>query len=246
MIAVYGDYKAMSMAAAGLFADLAKQAVMERGMFTVALSGGTTPRLAYRMLAQEPLKSMVPWDRVHVFWGDERCVPFESTLSNAGMAHEILLGHVPVEKSHVHPIRCVQFPERSASEYEIDLKNSFSGDPVFDLVFLGLGENGHTASLFPGLPVLHDTDRLVASVFASDLYRVTMTARAINRARHIAFLVSGGSKAGILQEVLEGRHNPDRLPAQLIRPVKGDLRWLVDEQAASLLKEKTRNGSGGA
>lgn len=246
MIRVYEDYTAMSRAAAELFAERAKQAAGEHGMFTVALSGGTTPRLAYRMLAQEPLRDMVPWDTVHVFWGDERCVPFESSMSNAGMAHAVLLDHVLLPAANIHPVRCEQFPERSAATYGEELSTFFFGEPVFDLVFLGLGENGHTASLFPGSPVLHDTDRIVASVFVSDMFRVTLTARTINRARHIAFLVSGGSKAEILKEVLEGAFDPDRLPAQLIQPAQGTLYWIVDEQAASLLEQHTRTGSGGA
>lgn len=240
MIGIYGDYESMSTAAAELFADISILAIKERGVFCTALSGGTTPRLAYRMLAREPLRNRVAWDKVHVFWGDERCVPFDSPMSNAGMAHKILLSRVPVIKSNIHPIRCAHSPEKSASEYGTDLSNFFAGNPVFDLILLGLGENGHTASLFPGSPVLNDDGHIAASVFASGVYRVTITARIINLARHAAFLVSGSSKAGILKEVIEGRYEPTRLPAQLIKPVHGELHWIVDAEAASLL-EKTRN-----
>ena len=246
MIGIYGDYESMSRAGADLFADISLQAIKERGVFCTALSGGTTPRLAYRMLAQEPLRSMVAWDKVQVFWGDERCVPLGSPMSNEGMARETLLSRVPLKESNIHPIRCAQSPEKSAAEYGTDLTDFFAGEPVFDLVLLGLGENGHTASLFPGSPALHDTDHLTASVFASDVYRVTITARVINHARHVAFLVSGSSKAGILKEIIEGRYEPDRLPAQLIKPVNGELHWLADAESASLLEKTKKAALGGS
>lgn len=241
MIWLYEDYEALSGAAAGLIVQQARHATQARGRFSVALAGGHTPERAYELLAQGPFGTRVPWGQVHVFWGDERCVPLDDPRSNARMARQALLGQVSIPPSQIHPIPCAGTPQGAAEQYQAVLQ-AFFGDqmPCFDLILLGLGENGHTASLFPGTPVLREQERWVAAVHAAatELDRVTLTAPLINQARVVAFLVSGSSKASILREVLEGSPDPERLPAQLIQPAKGELHWLVDQEAAGLLTRK--------
>ena len=235
MIDVYPDLESLSRAAAALLVKQANLAVAARGRFSVALSGGNTPRRTYELLAAPPLVDQAPWDRVHVFWGDERCVPLSDPRSNARMAKEAWLDRVPIPVGQIHPLNCANDPAAAARQYEAQLREFFAGQPpIFDLVLLGLGDDGHTASLFPGLPVLAESQRWAAavSVPGQDLYRVTLTAPLINQAAMVAFLVAGGAKAGVLREVLHGPPDPARLPAQLIQPHRGELRWLVDLAAA--------------
>jgi 6-phosphogluconolactonase len=237
MIWVYDDYEALSNAAAGLFVQ---QARMGPGPFTVALSGGDTPRRTYEMLSEPPFAERVPWNHVHVFWGDERCVPASDPRNNAHVARSLLLNHVPIPGAQIHPMRCAESPQRAAEDYERLLIDFFpDAQPRFDLVFLGLGENGHTASLFPHTPVL-DVEEWVAAVYLADqdIYRVTLTATAINAAKVVVFLVSGAGKAAVLKQVLEGPDRPRDLPAQLIHPRDGELHWLVDRDAAALLEQR--------
>jgi 6-phosphogluconolactonase len=241
MISVYDDLEALSLAAAGLLIQQARQAVHDRGWFSLVLSGGHTPRRTYELLAQRPYREHMPWPHVHVFWGDERCVPFDDPRSNARMAHQALLDSVPIPPEQVHPIACASAPHGAAEGYESLLRDFFAGQPPrFDLVLLGLGENGHTASLFPGTRVLQERERWVAEVYVAeqDMYRVTLTAPIINRAAVVAFLVAGAGKAQILKEVLEAPRDPRRRPAELIRPTDGILQWLVDRHASSLLARK--------
>lgn len=238
MIQVHPDAESLSRAAAELFAGEARRAVAARGRFAVALSGGDTPRRTYQLLARPPWRDEVPWARVHVFWGDERCVPPEDPRSNERMAREALLDHVPLPSEQIHPIRCPADPRGAAARYESVLRDFFgSNPPRFDLIFLGLGENGHTASLFPDTPVLEEQARWVAEVYVSeqDLYRITLTAPLINRGAMVAFLVTGAGKAEVLRKVLEGPEEPRRLPARLIRPAGGEVRWLVDREAGRLV-----------
>ena len=241
MIWLYDDYEALSSAAAGLFVQQARHATQARGRFSVALAGGHTPRRAYELLALGPSSTRVPWGQVHVFWGDERCVPVDDQRSNAWMARQALLARVSIPPTQIHPIPCTGTPHEAAELYQAVLQAFFGDQPSrFDLVLLGLGENGHTASLFPGTPVLHEQERWVAAVHAAatEVDRVTLTAPLINQARVVAFLISGSSKASILREVLEGSPDPERFPAQLIQPAKGELHWLVDQEAAGLLTRK--------
>ena len=243
MIRSYADLEALSRAAAELFVQQAQQAVEARGRFGVVLSGGDTPRRTYEVLALHLFRERVPWAEVHVFWGDERCVPPEDPRSNALMAHETLLDQVPIPAPQVHPITCGSAPEEAARRYEDLLRDFFGGQrPCFDLVFLGLGINGHTASLFPETPVLEEQDRRVAEVYVAEegLYRVTLTASLINDARVVAFLFGGRDKARILRQVLEGKRDISRLPAQSIQPTEGELLWLVDRSAGSLLSRNER------
>jgi 6-phosphogluconolactonase len=238
MIQVYPDPESLSRAAAEMFAQKAAQAMQAQGRFSVGLSGGHTPKRAYEMLAQPPLRDQTPWAQTHIFWGDERCVPADDPRSNERMARLALLDHVPVPLAQIHPMRCTQAPGIAARQYEALLRSYFSSQPPrFDLILLGLGENGHTASLFPDTPALDEQKRWVADVYVAEqeLDRITLTASLINQAATVAFLVTGAAKAEVLRQVLKGPWNPHHLPAQLIRPAKGELRWLVDEAASQKL-----------
>jgi 6-phosphogluconolactonase len=239
VVCVYDDYEAVSRAAAELFLRQANEAVKDRGRFSVALSGGHTPQRVYELLAGPPFNRLVDWGRVHIFWGDERCVPPDDPRSNARMAREKLLDHVPVPPGQVHPIACANSAKDGARSYESLLRSFFDGAPKrFDLVFLGLGTDGHTASLFPGTPAVLEKDRWVTDVYSEKdgIYRVTLTAPILNQALVLAFIVSGASKAEALREVLTRRPEPERFPARLIEPDGGKLYWLVDRNSASLLE----------
>lgn len=238
ILQTFPDPESLSRAAAGLFARLAASAANARGRFSVALSGGSTPRRTYEILARPPFREQIPWDRTHVFWGDERCVAPDDPRSNARMAREALLDYVPLPRAQVHPFFCLPSPETGAREYEALLRNFFGeAPPRLDLVFLGLGKDGHTASLFPGDSALEEQEHWTAAVDipGEDLHRVTLTPVLINRAAVVAFLVTGAAKAGALREVLHGPHDPRRLPAQLIKPEDGELHWLVDREAGGQL-----------
>jgi 6-phosphogluconolactonase len=235
MMTVYADLESLSRAAAALVVTQANLAVTARGRFSLALAGGHTPRRTYELLAQAPFLDQAPWDQMHVFWGDERCVPLDDPRSNAHMARKAWLDHVPIPLNQIHPINCAPAQAAAARQYEARLREFFAGQPPrLDLVLLGLGPDGHTASLFPATPVLEEKGRWVAEVYLAepDLPRVTLTAALINQAAVVAFLVAGRSKAGVLREVRHGPRNPRRLPAQLIQPRNGDLFWLVDREAA--------------
>lgn len=238
MIRVLPNPESLARAAAEIFVTRARHAVEASGRFAVVLSGGKTPRRAYELLSRPLFTGRVPWDDVHVFWGDERYVPPDDPQSNARMAREALLDHVSIPQVQVHPIDCSLPPRDAAARYEALLREFFAGqEPAMDLVFLGLGENGHTASLFPGSPVLEEKDRWVAEVYVaeSNKYRLTMTAPFINQAAMIIFLVSGTSKAAILRDAIQGDKRAPPLPVHLIRPVRGEAVWLVDSKAAAFL-----------
>ena len=214
MIEVYPDLESLSRAAAALLVEQANLAVAARGRFSVALAGGATPRRTYELLAAPPF-DRAPWDRMHVFWGDERCVPLTDPRSNARLAKEAWLDRVPIPGHQIHPLNCALDPAAAARQYEAQLREFFAGQPpILDLVLLGLGDDGHTASLFPGTTVLAETERWAAPLYVAeqDLYRVTLTAPLINQAAVVAFLVAGSAKAGVLKEVLHGPWDPARLP----------------------------------
>jgi 6-phosphogluconolactonase len=240
VIQVFDDGEAASRGAADQFVRQACRAAEERGNCTVALAGGQTPRRTYELLAEPPRLHMIPWRKTEWFWGDERCVAAADERSNARMVRQAMLDRLDVDVFKVHPIRCVSDPVQAAARYDELLRQRFSAaDTSFDLVFLGLGHDGHTASLFPYSQVLAQTDRFAAGVSASGkgVARVTLTPLLLNRARLVLFLVLGRDKAQILREVLEGETDTRRLPAQLIMPTKGRLIWLMDREAASLLGE---------
>ena len=243
MVAVYDDSEALSRAVANLFAEEARRAVEAHGRFIVLLSGGETPRRSYELLGQAPLRSSIPWRAVHVFWGDERWVPQNDPRSNFGMVRRAFLDRVPLEEEQIHPVPYENSPHESALHYERMLRSFFDvAAPRFDLVLLGLGEDGHTASLFPDSSVLDEWYRWVCEVYVAeqDLYRVTTTPLLINQAALVAFVVAGSGKAAILSRVLEGGSDPKQIPAQLIKPAQGRLLWLADRDAARLLPDRLR------
>ncbi len=238
MIRTLPDPESLSRAAAALFVRQTQLAISKRHRFAVALSGGSTPRRLYEILAAAPFRDEVAWDKTHVFWGDERCVPADDRRCNALTARGALLDHVPVPPDQIHPILCHQNPAQSAQRYADLLRDFFcDGPPVFDLILLGLGEDGHTASLFPQTAVLNDQIAWAASVYlnAQKLHRVTLMPAVINQARLVVFLVAGDSKASVLKKVLTEPPDPWRLPAQIVRPRTGELIWLADKAAASQL-----------
>lgn len=250
-VTVFADPEAAAVGAASLFAEEAVRAVGAAGEFSVVLAGGGTPRRAYELLSQPPFRDRIPWDGVHVFWGDERCVEADDPRSNERMAREALLDAVPLPRNQIHPMRCAESRTGAVARYESLLRDLFvprGAGP--DLVLLGLGDNGHTASLFPYAPVLDERERWVAEVFVDaaagagttaageDLWRVTLTAPFINTAAIVVFLATGSAKASVVREVVEGPYDPDRLPAQLIRPTRGGLRWHLDEDAAAHLTRR--------
>ncbi|HHS97595.1 MAG TPA: 6-phosphogluconolactonase [Chloroflexi bacterium] len=226
---VFPDRNALARAAAERFVAAADEAVRARGRFFVALAGGSTPRPAYRLLADPACASRVDWDRVHLFWGDERCVPPDHPESNYRMVREALLDRVPIPVENVHRIRGEWPPEEAAAAYEAELRAIFGPDGRLDLVLLGLGADGHTASLFPGSAALDERERWVAAVFADPVgtWRITLTPPALNGAREVLFLVVGKPKAEALARVLAGWD----LPAGRIRPRSGRLSWFVDRDA---------------
>jgi 6-phosphogluconolactonase len=214
------------------------QTVHDRGECAVALAGGNTPRAVYQALADENSRRIIPWHRLHLFWGDERMVPPAHELSNYRMAHEAMLRHVNVPAGNIHRIKGELSPEEAARDYREEMLGYFkSPAPVFDLILLGLGQDGHTASLFPQTQAVFENSQTAIAVFAPPMkqWRVTLTLPVINQARRIVFLVAGEAKARIAAEVLRLEKFEVRLPASLVQPTHGELHWLLDAEAASLL-----------
>lgn len=242
-IRIAADAEALADTAAALVAERAGTAIAARGRFLMALSGGSTPLALYTRLGG-PWRDRIDWTHLHLFWGDERTVPPAHHDSNYRMAHEALITRVPVPPHQVHRIRGELAPVVAAIEYERTLRTALgtagreaTSPAGLDLVLLGLGIDGHTASLFPGRPPAHETERWVVAdeIDGRGTWRVTLTPPVLNAARCVAFLVAGAGKAAILRDVLEGARVPDALPAQAIRPRPGALVWLVDRAAASAL-----------
>jgi 6-phosphogluconolactonase len=230
--------------AARQFAEMAETCANRGGRFTVALSGGSTPKAMFQILAEKPFADTLPWSSIYFFWGDERCVPPDHAESNYRMANETLLSKVPIPRENIFRIPAEdEDHERAAANYSETIRQFFKSAgaepewPHFDLVFLGMGADGHTASLFPGTPALRVNDRIAAANYVEKLqsWRITLAAASINRASNIIFLVAGADKAPALKEVIEGQRNPELYPSQLIRPSNGALLWMVDEAAAKLL-----------
>lgn len=237
----YDDAGGVTAAAATQFRKAATAALAAHGAFRVALSGGSTPRPLYELLAAEPHRSAIAWKRVDFFWGDERPVPPGHPDSNFGMVRAALLDEVPADPARIHRIEAERADrDEAARAYQAEIAGVFGvpadgSPPAFDLVLLGLGPDGHTASLFPGTAALAETTRWVVAQSSPGPHdnRVTLTAPILNEARRVIFLVAGASKASALAAVLEGDSNPQRWPAQLIRPTHGELLWLVDRAAAA-------------
>lgn len=227
MIEIFANAQELARGAAAYLVARSGEAVARKGIFTVALSGGSTPKTLYQLLAdpEEPFRAQMPWTRMHFFWSDERHVPPDHPDSNYRMTHEAMLAHVPVPESNIHRVHSENpNADEAASEYEQTLL-------PLDVILLGLGPDGHTASIFPGSEVLHETKRLVAAPWVEkfNAYRITMTLPLLNSGAAVLFLVSGAEKAGIVKEVLEG---PQQYPAQFVQPTHGQLLWMLDRLAA--------------
>jgi 6-phosphogluconolactonase len=263
-VSVLPNADALALAAATAILEEARLAVEERGRFTIALAGGSTPKPVYRVLAAPPFAESMPWAQTEVFWGDERCVDADDPRSNERMAREALLDHVPVPAGRLHPMRCgasAATPaaaaslggaqpdpaggdsapsdgaaaQRAARDYEAMLRSTLGEGGGIDLILLGLGDDAHTASLFPGSEALDERERWVvaaASGAEDRLWRVTLTAPFINRAGVVLFVVSGAPKAPAVRSVLRGEGDPHEKPALLIRPTPGRSLWLLDREAA--------------
>ncbi|MCL4309566.1 MAG: 6-phosphogluconolactonase [Actinomycetota bacterium] len=236
-ITIYPDSEHFVDGSADFIAGLAARAVAERGRFAIALSGGSTPRPIYARLATGAYADRIDWTRVHIFFGDERCVPPDDSRSNYRMAREALLDHVPLPSGNIHRIRGEDDPAQAALAYAQEVQRLFRtvSAPAFDLICLGVGGNGHTASLFPGTAALRERVRWVVPQYVEVMttWRVTFTTVLINAARHIAFFAAGTGKADVLWRVHEGPYQPDVLPSQLIQPDNGQLHWLVDAAAGA-------------
>ncbi|UII20764.1 6-phosphogluconolactonase [Fulvivirga ligni] len=241
MIKVYKDKIEASEAMAEDLKTIALNSVKENGRFTIALTGGSSPIPLYNLLKEKPLVDEIPWDKTYIFWGDERCVPFDHEDNNAKMAWDTFLDFIPIPLDHVYRMNSEVHPRQGAEEYEKELKNHFKdSDPVFDLILLGMGADGHTASIFPGSGVIHEKEKWVDRGYNMELNsdRITLTAPLINQAKNIFFGVYGEGKAETLKNVIEGEYNPLELPSQLIKPDHGNLVWYTDEAAAALLESK--------
>ena len=238
MVKRFDDLQQLNTAAAELFVQNARAAIAERDRFTVALTGGSSPVALYRLLASPAYRDQVQWDKVYVFWGDERWVPLDDERSNARMSFETLLSHVPVPPSQVFAMWADGvMPDEQAQTYEAQLRQHLRPEGSFDLILLGMGGDGHTASWFPHTDVLNERDKWVAAYYLpeQDMYRITLTVPLINRAKKIAVITFGAGKADALYEVLKGERNTELYPAQLLPTDDHQINWLVDRAAAAKL-----------
>ncbi|MBI3399306.1 MAG: 6-phosphogluconolactonase [Deltaproteobacteria bacterium] len=234
-IRVLSDIEAISHEASKIFVNLAKKYIASSGRFVNAISGGSTPKRFYELLASDNCSGNVDWSRVHFFWADERCVPKESEESNFKLAFVHLLSKIEIPAENIHRINGEDVSEKGAKDYEDEIRRFFGAldVPVFDLIILGVGEDGHTASLFPdSTKSLDEKTRLAVPVYTEKMNRITLTLPVLNNARHILFLVSGQSKARVINDILADKGKRGNYPAGLINPVHGDLLWLIDEAAA--------------
>jgi 6-phosphogluconolactonase len=252
MYYVEPDPAALACRAAQYFVEMAGEAVAAQGCVRIAISGGSTPQAAFAALADpdQPWRNRMPWDMLDLYWVDERCVSPDDPASNYRMTREALLDHVPLRPEQIHRIEGELEPDEAAARYESELRNNFrlegAESPRFDLVALGIGGDGHTASIFPHTEAIHEVGRLVTANYVPrrDVWRVTLTWPVINHARSVFFLAAGEDKASILKEVLTGPLDPERLPSQLIWPASGILTFILDKAAASLLPATDGEGCG--
>ncbi len=262
---IYQNIEELSWRVAEWMVGYIHEVLQKRDRFTIALSGGSTPKKLHLLLASDEFKNKIDWQKLHIFWGDERYVPFTNDRNNAKMAFDTLLNHVPVPKSQIHIMRTDIHAETSAKEYENILKDHFPRAAAsfelraaskeqttdsrlnthdlllttFDLILLGLGDNAHTLSLFPGEEVIHEKKDWVKAVFVKEvnMQRITLTAPVVNLSKSIAFLVSGQDKADAVSHILLNDYTPDLYPAQVIKPINGELYWFMDEAAAMRVKK---------
>jgi 6-phosphogluconolactonase len=240
-ISIYPDTNILRREVAQFIVRLASEAIATRGRFTIALSGGSTPKVLYGLLGDEPYRSQIGWAHADIFWSDERCVPPDSEDSNYHLAQQVLLSKISIPDNQVHRMPADRPDHDAASEaYTEELYRTFGTNniPKFDLIQLGMGPEGHTASLFPHQESLHEQQRLVmpVSVPKPPPLRLTFTPPLLNAARYVLFLITGAEKADALQAVLEGEYHPDEYPAQIVRPVNGEVIWMLDNTAASKLR----------
>ncbi len=239
-VRVYPTPETLFQESAHQFMQIAREAVNERGRFVAALSGGATPRGLFQQLTEEPYRTLIPWARTYFFWVDERHVPLDHETSNYRMTQECLLSRVPIPKENLFPATNGSLPvDKAASAYEMKLRKFF-GDasaPVFDLALMGMGEDGHTASLFPGVPQVNEMEKWVVGYFVDEARkeRVSLTFPVLNATRFLMVLVEGEKKAAIVKESLGGSSEPPRYPIQYLRPATGKLAFFLDQSAAALL-----------
>lgn len=242
IIKTYSSPQALAHAAAAHIQDSAFEAVADHGFFSLALAGGSTPIPTYQILASPPYEESMPWEKTHIFWGDERTVPPNHEKSNYKMARDVLLDPLSIPEENIHRLQGELKPQEAAKEYEREIREFFNADPPhFDLILLGMGTDGHTASLFPGSTALlsPQKSRLVLANYidALESWRITFTPRLINAAFQVTFLVSGEKKAERVYQALSSRHQPDKLPAHIVNPAEGTVTWYLDAGASKYLHD---------
>jgi len=233
---IYKTPTEVSKALADWITETIETTLKKQDRFTWVVTGGNSPKELYELLASAPYRDRIDWSKLHIFWGDERAVPYNDSRNNAKMTYDHLISKVPVVREQVHIMDTSLPPAESAKAYEAILRQYFGEQGTsFDLVLNGMGDDGHTLSLFPHTPVIHEKKAWVTSFYldAQQMYRITLTAPVVNRARKVVFLTFGANKSNALFEVLKGPRNADQYPSQIIQPSDGDLHWFVDEAAAS-------------
>jgi 6-phosphogluconolactonase len=240
-IEIFDDPDHLTRGLADWITSLIEETLTRKNSFSLVLSGGNTPKKLNVLLASTPYRERINWEKLHIFWGDERAVPFEDERNNAKMAFDTLLNKVDIPENQIH-IMDTSLPPLAAGEQYQELLFEFFGTDVlpartFDLVLLGMGDDGHTLSLFPGTPVIHEEKLWATSLFlkSQDMYRITLTKNIVNCADHIVFMISGVEKANALHAVLKTEKNPDLFPSQVIIPTQGELHFFIDKSAASKL-----------
>jgi 6-phosphogluconolactonase len=241
---IYKDSDHLARELAEWITSLIEETLRDKEQFSLVLSGGNTPKKLNQILASSPYRERIDWKKIYVFWGDERAVPLSDERNNARMAFDTLLDKVAIPKEQIYIMDTTLSPDAAAMQYEEILNEYFGTDTLpaktFDLVLLGMGDDGHTLSLFPGTSVIHEEKAWVAGYYlkAQDMSRITLTKEIVNHANHIVFMISGNDKAHALYQVIEGERNPDLYPSQVIIPTQGELHFFVDEAAASQLNKK--------
>lgn len=236
MIRIFKNPDQLSQAALEIFIASAQQAIAQKGKFTVALTGGSSPAKLYALLSSDENRGKVDWQNTFVFWGDERWVPIGDEKSNAGAAFKTLLDKIELPKENIFPMWTQgSEPQERAAEYEQLLREHLGTSGEFDLILSGMGDDGHTASLFPGTEVLHERKKWVDAYYLEpqSMFRITLTEPLLNKAKKNVVLAFGANKAHAFTEVISGARNPEKYPSQLLKPVSGELIWLVDEAAAA-------------
>jgi 6-phosphogluconolactonase len=236
---ILSDPSAVARGLADLFSNSAQTAMSEHGTFYVALAGGSTPRAAYELLAQAPLIETISWSDVYIFFGDERCVQVADPRSNYRMAHDAFLASVPIPPHNIHRMPGELPPKEGAQQYAATMRQDMGNAPRFDLLMLGIGKDGHTASLFPGVDPMTDDDQLIRATYSEETGtdRLTITPRVINNARTVVISAEGTEKAKVLAAARDGAYDPTKTPIQIVSPTNGELIWLVDHLAAGMLEK---------